>query len=499
MRVNSVVLLACAAALTLRADAWSDAIEKLRTGDQEGAIQLLQGAIAKEPAAVRPNVLLAEVLLSSERLSEARKVADDAIAKDPKVADFHRVAGDVRFRQGDILGAEKEYKAAYAMDPKNSRAQLGVARVYQTGSLNRTAELLIYQAHHLDPDDPVIEAALERTERNSPATLARWEEWLKTGPEAGAANSGTRELKAHIEAAKKLGGKPSFELASAYAHYQIPMTILRDGQRFTGVALSISINGAKGDLQLDTGAGGLLISSRMAERGGVQRLADVDLGGIGNMGAKKGWLGYAEQIKIGDLEFRNCIVRVAEKGSVSDSGGLIGTDVLRRFLVKLDFRLHRVELDPLPGPAWDGEKMVDRYSGPELSDYAQFLRLAHYVLVPTRISDGPQVLFMVDTGAGRSMISTNAAPAVTKLRDDPRTRIKGISGDVKMVYSADKVTLEFARFRQVNQDITAFDLSGFSRGAGTEITGIMGLSLLDLFASITLDYRDGRIKFDYKN
>jgi hypothetical protein len=88
---------------------------------------------------------------------------------------------------------------------------------------------------------------------------------------------------------------------------------------------------------------------------------------------------------------------------------------------------------------------------------------------------------------------------VTKLRDNNTARVKGISGEVKMMYSADKVTLEFANFRQVNQDLTAFDLSRFSRNAGTEITGIMGMQLLDLFASISLDYRDGRVKFDYKH
>ena len=65
-----------------------------------------------------------------------------------------------------------------------------------------------------------------------------------------------------------------------------------------------------------------------------------------------------------------------------------------------------------------------------------------------------------------------------------------------MMYSADKVTLEFAGYRQQNQNLTAFDLSSFSRNANAEITGIMGLPLLGLFSSITLDYRDGRLKFD---
>ncbi len=498
MRAILLVVFGLSVVTGLRADAWNDAIDKLRGGDQAGAIQLLEAAIRKEPGAVAPNVLLVEVLLGAERVDEARQAADRALASNGAAADLHRVEGDVHFRQGDIFGAEKEYKLAVKTDPKNARAVLGVARVYQSGSINGKARILIYQAHNLDPEDPAIEAALERIEGNTPASLARWEQAIKIradeGPEIGTI---ARELRARVASTKRLQGKTESELASPYGHYQVPLSVERDGERATGLGITIQINDLKTQLQLDTGASGLIISSKMAERSGVERLADVDLGGIGNQGPVKGWLGYAERIRFGDLEFRNFIVRVSEKGAVTDTGGLIGTDVFSRFLVNLNFKAHRLELDALPGPLWDGQKMVDRYEGPELADFSQFLRLGHDVLVPTRISDGPAVLFLVDTGSTFSMISTNAAPAVTKLRSDPRVRIKGISGEVKMVYSAEKVTLEFAHFRQENQDLTAFDLSRFSRGAGAEITGIMGLPLLHLFRSVTIDYRDGRIKFDY--
>ena len=498
MRAVLLGLLSAAMAGSLRADSWSDAIEKLQAGDQAGAIQLLQSAIAAEPAASGPNVLLVEVLLGSQRVDEASRVAAHALAAGPKVAEFHRLSGDVRFRQGDIAGAEKEYRAAATIDPNDARAVLGMARIFQAASVNHNAELLLHKAHDLDPEDPAIEAALERAEPDTPASLARWEEFLRTAPPGSPDSPMMRQLRAHIAEARKLAGRPSAELVSPYAHYQIPLNLEHSGERSTGFGISLSVNGAKDELQLDTGASGLLISARLAERAGVQRLADVDLAGIGSKGFTRGWLGFAERVQIGDVQFRNCMVRVPEKGSVGEHGGLIGADLFQRFLVKLNFRKRRLELDPLPGAPWDGHSNVDRYTGPELTGWSPFFRLGHYVLIPTRIGDGPPVLFLLDTGSSFSMISSAAAPAVTKLRTDPRTRINGISGDVKGVYSADKVTLEFAHYRQVNQDITAFDLSGFSRSAGAEITGIMGLPLLTLFASVTVDYRDGRVLFDQK-
>lgn len=140
---------------------------------------------------------------------------------------------------------------------------------------------------------------------------------------------------------------------------------------------------------------------------------------------------------------------------------------------------------------------MDRYSGPELKDFAQFYRFGHDILVPTRISGGPPGFFVVDTGSSANMISPSAARDVTRVRNDSHVIVKGISGRIKEVYSADKVELQFAGFTQTNLDLVSFDFSGMSRRTGTEINGIMGLPLLALFTLI-IDYRDGVIHFDYK-
>ena len=67
-----------------------------------------------------------------------------------------------------------------------------------------------------------------------------------------------------------------------------------------------------------------------------------------------------------------------------------------------------------------------------------------------------------------------------------------------MLYEADQVVLQFASFRQTNLDLISFDLTNFSRSAGLEVSGTLGLPVLSLFQSITIDYRDAKINFDYK-
>jgi hypothetical protein len=74
--------------------------------------------------------------------------------------------------------------------------------------------------------------------------------------------------------------------------------------------------------------------------------------------------------------------------------------------------------------------------------------------------------------------------------------VKGISGSVKNVFSADKAVLQFGHLRQENQDMVAFDMTHISNDVGTEISGTLGFTTLR-FLDIKIDYRDGLIDFAY--
>jgi hypothetical protein len=75
-------------------------------------------------------------------------------------------------------------------------------------------------------------------------------------------------------------------------------------------------------------------------------------------------------------------------------------------------------------------------------------------------------------------------------------QVRGLSGSVAKVYSADKVLLEFGRLRQENQNVISFDLSHMSDNLGTEVSGILGFATLGLL-DIHIDYRDGLVDFAY--
>jgi len=479
------------------ADKLDEARDQIRAGHVDAAIELLQKQVAQDPGAVDVGILLGQTLLAQERFDEADAAVARALAKNGSDARLHCLLGDLRYREGRIFDADKEYKAAVSLDPKNARAVYGISRVFRASSLRKKAAEMLQVAHALDSHDPEIASAFFGADRRSPAAVARMKEEL--GKDDSPRN---RRLQLRIAEAEALERKPECDASATDQPHHIPLTALMDGRRITGMSLPIKIGGARGDLRFDTGATGLLLSNRFAVHAGIRRLGDSEITGVGNGPEVQGWIGYAPEVQIGEVEFHNCLVTVSEKGSADDSGGLIGSDIFRRFLVKINFVGRGVDLAPLPGPAWDGETRVNRYEGPELAGFTQMLISGHYLLIPAQISHSKKTqqtsgLLLLDTGAGMNMISTNLAPAVGKVHNS-ETQVRGISGKVKNVYEADQIVLQFANFRQTNLDLTSFDLTNFSRSAGMEISGIMGLPLIGMFEAVTLDYRDGRVKFDYK-
>jgi predicted aspartyl protease len=376
------------------------------------------------------------------------------------------------------------------------RALYGTARVASALSLNQTAFLLYRLASRLAPHDEAIVGAFTRNAATDQEQADALERYL-----ASLDRDGRRRyqwLVARMELRKFLAGRRTWQLASPYQPSKVRLKTLMDSPRSPiRFGVDVRVNGAKSvPLLLDTGASGVVINRVLAEQAGVKRIADLNLSGIGDKADPTGYLGFAESVRVGDVEFRNCIVHVSDKKAVGEAAGLIGPAIFERFLVTLDFFRRELSLGLLPGPVWDGETPVNRYQGKELDGFTRVVRINSDLLVNTRIEGGPERFFLVDTGATLTMISNAAARQVTKVRQDSDMRIKGISGEVKNVFSANKVFLVFAGFRQENRDVSSIDLSGISRGAGTEISGIMGMPLLSLFR-LMIDYRDGAVKFEY--
>jgi Aspartyl protease len=131
-----------------------------------------------------------------------------------------------------------------------------------------------------------------------------------------------------------------------------------------------------------------------------------------------------------------------------------------------------------------------------MKTYTTVYRFGHDLLIPTRVNDLPPKLFLIDTGSFGNMISPEAAREVTKVHGNSEIRVKGLSGEVKNVFSADQLTLTFSHFRQKAYDMVALDISKATSNEEPEISGLLGYSMLRML-DIRIDYRDGLVDFSY--
>jgi tetratricopeptide (TPR) repeat protein len=520
----------------------SEALQLYRTGRFEDAIVKYQMALQQDPKSGEAYAGLSRCLLKQQKIAEAFDAAGRGVSASPDSPAAHSALGEVLFRKGDLHEADVEWvKAANALKP-DPRAFLGISRIEDAMSLFGKAKKSIDHAHELDPKDPEIRRNWLSTLRRSDQ-IRELQQYLEQATNDDAKTHDWLEHRLELLKARQEQPSRGCKLTSNLQHSEARLErLLIDPMHLHGYGLRVQVNGQSARLLLDTGASGLLINKKMAEKAGVKPIIQTKMEGIGDKGPMNGYVGYADSIKVGGLEFQNCLVEVSEKRSIVEDDGLVGADVFSHFLVTIDFPNEKLLLSELPKrpdeqqpkavtldtgdpddpstgpedreaeqsskpaasseaaaskPAAQNAGPKDRYVAPEMQSYTPIFRFGHALLIPTKIGNTVPKLFLIDTGAVTNLISPAAAAEVTKVRGNSPIQIRGISGAVKDVRSADKVMIQFGHFRQENDDLISFDLSSISRGTGTEVSGILGFVMLRLLA-VKIDYRDGLVDFDYK-
>ncbi len=439
--------------------------------------------------------------LATDGVATAWRLAQQALHDAPESAAAHEFAGEVRFRRGEIAEADAEFKSALEWNPRFAPAWWGLGRVAECTAMNKTAVEDFHRAYELNPSDPrILSRWIGRLSGQERAdALRRYETMLN----AEAAN-GSRdpkeldELKQRAELIRALNGRPSTVLASPYKASEIPLQAFQNGAAHTQTfGLDVMINDRPARLVLDTGAAGIVISRLAAQRLGLTRVADATVRGIGNNSRLTGgYRAIAERFQIGDVMYRNAVISVADQNSVDIVDGLIGTEVMNEFQITLDFAGRKLRLEPIANFRPDAE-LPDRAVSPQMANATRVFRFGHMLLVPVQVSGVENRLFVLDTGAGSTLISYDLANAVSKLSRDDKTALGGLNGRVGDVYQTGRLVLRFAGFEQRNLMMTAFDTWELSHRVGTEISGFLGLPVLELF-TLTIDYVNGLVKFERK-
>jgi|HubBroStandDraft_1064217.scaffolds.fasta_scaffold52168_2 tetratricopeptide (TPR) repeat protein len=452
---------------------------------------------------------LARSYLHLHQVPEAEAVARKATDADKELANAQTAMAEVYFREGKLTEAEKLLIPMVKNQTAMSRTYLALARIHRATANYKTARVLTEAAHKSDPKDPDIDEAW----LYSMTPQERVEEWKRRLAEGryeddeekqnlAAGIAVMEDRNKNINRSCKLANKVNATETKLEPH-------MLDPRRFGSYQLAVKVNGVKAMLELDTGAGGILVSSRIAEKAGLAKIASNQIGGIGDKGAANGYVAFAEKLQIGELEFQNCYVDVVDKKRSLDVDGLIGADVFANYLVDIDFpnqKLKLSQLPPYPDQAAEqtsleseettSTSLQDRWIPPEYKDFERVYRFGHMLLLPVELNKAPFRLFLLDTGAWDNTVSPEAAKEASKIHRDSDIQVKGLSGEVKTVYTTGEILLTFGRFQQKRSDMVAFDLSNMSNGVGTEISGALGFAMLYML-DIKLDYRDNLVNFEY--
>ena len=496
----------------------AEADRLLATGHAADAQAKYQAVVNADPGSVPAQAGLGRSLIYQQKLDEAQAALNKALARNPNAPDLFLTLGDLQFAQGKMPEAERSFVKAENLNPKNPAPYMALARVYRACSLDRRSYDNMKRAHELAPNDLAVQLLWFHSLPQAQQVPAL-ESYLATpslNPQVA------RALQGYLAAVKRSADAPVHpcKLVSTVRETTTKLyAIARAGSALGASGMTVKINDQETHLALDTGSSGVLLGRAAAERLGLQKLGYHAIAGMGEGGEQGGYNALANKIRIGDLEFQDCTVRVTEAATpVTGQDGLVGTDVFSSYLIDIDIPGAKLRLSPLPkrpnaaeapaalqtvrdnqqfeteGGGKGGDLPQDAYVAPDMANWTRVYRFRNLLMVPTKVDNIGPLLFLLDTGSFSNVLSTQTARALTQVRSDPSMSIRGMSGNVGQVYRADKATLIFGRYEQANQDVVTFDLSNISRTAGVQVAGILGYNMLRILQT-KIDYRDGLVDF----
>ncbi len=488
----------------------------LQKGNTDKAATLYQQDLANKPNDPELTTGLARVLMRQQKYEDADVLLTAALQAHPNDAGLLTAKAELQMREGTPWLAGATASAAMKADPCVARLHLFLSGYDMLNSYFASAKRELETAHTLDPNDREIKLQWN-FQKPFTEQIATSEKALDKATDAAR----KAQLQKNLDSLKKieLGSQKSCRLEGTVQSTELPLAeILENSARIHAFGLNIKLNNHPARLQIDTGAGGILVKRSVAQHAGlVSEMSQQGVGGIGDLKAAQVDVTYADTIQIGGLVFHDCTVHVIENSRMPDTDGLIGMNVLSQFLVSLDYPSHKLRLDPLPARPGEAsaspslnmgsdnmadnesdavERLHDPYVAPEMKGYTHVYRVGHLLLLPVSMNKAPANLFVLDTGSMNTTVSPAAARAVTKVVKDSTVEVHGINGEVKDVYSAEKITFYFAGMSQTLEGIPSIDTTNVSRGIGMNLAGFLGIRTM-LQTTLHIDYRDGLIKFDY--
>lgn len=463
---------------------------------------------ASSPAGDRAHLAWISTLLDEGKLDGAEQAAQEWSAKAPNNPWSKVALSLVQLRKGDILAPSAAIQSAFAADPCNSWVRAEFAHVLAIDGMVASSGKMMDEAHRLAPDDLQIELQWLTFPRVRVDDLTQF---------IARSDFLTSDQRAILESLRDRNHQftaAPCRLVTPLQSTSVPYRAIQNGPNapiYWG--LDVGFNGKSKRLEIDTGKSGLIVNKDTAESLHLPTQTYQTVTSTGH--PTNAVVAKVNSIKIGELEFSDCTVKVVETSIARGPDGVIGTDVFHDFLLTLDYPGHSVKVSSLPpvlgapqtaeslyaGDASSEPDSHDRYVDPSMQTWVKAFRQGSQLSVLVSIDKGPQHLFRLATGAQLDWVSPAEPHQVQTLqRDDgggfPVNGLTRLNRLVK-VDRTGQVDLYFGGLMLHEQaGMISFNGHNYPGGDLLGVYGILGQQSLELM-TLSIDYRDSLVRFEY--
>ena len=443
-------------------------------------------SLLQKPNDIALSSALVRTLLHEGKVNDAAAQANKALANDSDSAAALTAVAEVEYRKGQPWLALQMLSKAAAADNCYARAHLIRSRILRIDSMYASERKELQAAYDIDPTDPDIKHAWLQID--SPAKdIQNTEDALSTMANVDADLREKAMASVHALMGQLTENSQTCKSSPGTTAVALPlMPMLQDAKHISGYQLEVDLPQRKAKLVVDTAASGLYISRALADENGFQHAIGEPANTV-----------HVDSLRIGPLEFHDCMVGVSDTPFPDKGDGFVGTDMFASYLVTLNYPMAKLELAPLP-PMPDPRKdalPLDRYIAPETQGYAPVYHRQQYLLLPVVLNKRERRLFVLDSGMSISTMTPDVAHAVSSTKVNFTNPMQTVSGGTVQIYR-DSFDFQFANLSLDNQGhVLEFDPSAIDDGAGFQVAGLIGFDMLHALV-IHLDYRDGLVKFD---
>jgi tetratricopeptide (TPR) repeat protein len=454
-------------------------------GNYDSAENLYVQALLQKPDDVTIASALIHTLLHEDKIADAARRANALADENPRSAAALTSLAEVELRQGQPWLAMQTLDNAAALDLCYARVHLIRSRIFRIDSLYASERKELQSAYQIDATDPDIVHAWRQVV--APANdIEGTEKALATMKNVDAELR--EKAQASVDSMLPLLSENSQTCRSSAiaTPVTIPLTpVLQDVKHISGYRLDVQFSQGKASLQVDTAASGLYISRALADANRFQHQSGMPENTV-----------HVDSLRIGPLEFRNCMVGVSDQPFPDKGDGFIGTDIFASYWITLNYPAAKLELAPLPILPKDETSLPgDRYVAADMRDYSPVYHRLQYLMLPVVLNKQDRRLFVLDTGMRVTTMTADVAHAISKTKINFTNNVQTVSGGTLHMYR-DSFDFQFANLVFANQgQVLEFDPSTISQNAKIEVAGLLGFDMLHTLV-IHLDYRDGLVKFD---